>query len=469
MFTSLRSRLWLSYTVLILTALGIIAFVLLLYLYRNPLLYRQKLERLSAIASVVVEREQNLAGPIQPEMLQRAARTFDVRLVLYSADQLVLADTSSSDAPPLPFPGQTILKKVAPFAQDGKGKNWLFSMRQLSNGDWLLAAVPRPRLTLLNIFTDDLLPLFVRSGLFALLLSLIAAYIVARWIADPLQKIVNAARAIPAQSVVLGETNGPHEVRELARAFDSMIARLQGSQKSQRDFVANVSHELKTPLTSIQGFAQAIMDDTAQTPEARKQAAGIIYSEAGRMHRIVIDLLDLARLEAGTAEMNRLPVDIQQLLTSVCEKFKLQANHAHVSLQVEAPDVLPKILADGDRLAQVITNLVDNALKYTPGGGSIELWAEIEGEFLQVTVSDNGSGIRLEDQAHIFDRFFQADRARVGGNSHGAGLGLAIAREIMLAHGGTISVQSQPGRGTSFALLLPLGNSGKTTQVSRRT
>src|SRR5512145_1890212 len=114
---------------------------------------------------------------------------------------------------------------------------------------------------------------------------------------------------------------GPHEVQDLTRAFNSMIARVESSQRSQRDFVANVSHELKTPLTSIQGFAQAILDDTADTPEARKQAAQIIYNEAGRMHRMALDLLDLARLEAGTADLQMSKMDVGVLLQGIVDKF----------------------------------------------------------------------------------------------------------------------------------------------------
>ncbi len=469
MFASLRARLWLSYALMIVTALGIVATVLLVYLYRNPFLYRQKLERLKAVETVLVEREAGQSGELPSSKLERAAQTFEVRLILFSADGQAISDTETGNTISIPFPHRKLNNRIVPIVRDDKGQSWLYSMRQLPDGNWLLVAVPRPRLTILNIFTDDLLPLFIRGGLIALFLSLVLAYIFARWVADPLQKIIAAAGTMPSPNSPVISVGGPREVQELTAAFNSMIARLQKSQQSQRDFVANVSHELKTPLTSIQGFAQAILDDTAQTAEARQQAAAIIHDEAGRMHRMVLDLLDLARLDSGTADITMAPVDIRALLISVCERFSPQAQKSEVSLGLDIAEQLPSITGDGDRLAQVFSNLVDNALKYTWRGGWVKLSAGSNEDVIHITVSDNGSGISEADLPHLFERFFQVDRSRRGGGEHGTGLGLAIAREIVEAHGGTISVRSQPGMGTSFVVRLPLTQTEKATRTSRRT
>ncbi len=319
-----------------------------------------------------------------------------------------------------------------------------------------MVAASRPRISLTNVFTDDFLPLIVQSGVFALLLSLVVAFFFARWIADPLQKVVTAARQMPSAEITPVEPKGPHEVQELTRAFNDMIQRTQASQKSQRDFVANVSHELKTPLTSVQGFAQAILDGTANTDETQKQAAQVIYDESARMHRMVLDLLDLARLDAGTADITMSPVNIPALLNAIAEKFSPQLLRAGVNIKVEASGHLPPISADGDRLAQVFTNLVDNALKFTPRDGLITLRASAANNELLISVLDTGAGIPAESLPHIFDRFYQADPARKGGEKHGAGLGLAIAHEIVQAHGGRISVRSRLGEGTSFDVFLPL-------------
>ena len=286
-----------------------------------------------------------------------------MRVLLYSKDKQLILDTYSDKEVPLPFPGKKLIPRKNPIVRDENGVAWLYSIEQLPDKTYLVVASPRPRVSIVNIFADDFLPLILQSGLIALLLSLVVAFFFARWIADPLQKVVAAARAMPSAEIKPVEPQGPHEVQELTRAFNSMIARTQASQKSQRDFVANVSHELKTPLTSVQGFAQAILDGTADSDEARQQAAQVIYDESGRMHRMVLDLLDLARLDAGTADITMSPVNMSALLNAIREKFTPQSQKAGVEVKVEVPANLPTLTADGDRLAQVFTNLVDNALK----------------------------------------------------------------------------------------------------------
>jgi signal transduction histidine kinase len=308
----------------------------------------------------------------------------------------------------------------------------------------------------LALLTDELTAPFVEGGVIALLLSLLLAFLVARWIADPLEQIITAAGTMPSGNLSPVEEHGPQEIRRLTRAFNSMAARLRASSAAQRDFVANVSHELKTPLTSIQGFAQALMDGTADQPGARRQAAEVIYNEAGRMHRMALDLLDLAKLDAGTADIKAAPVDVRALLRGVCERFQPMATNAGVDLKLSIPESLPAVMGDGDRLAQVFGNLVDNALKFTPRSGRVTVGAVENRREIQVSVTDTGRGIPAGALPHIFDRFYRADEARSGGHEHGAGLGLAIAQEVVMAHGGRISVRSAEGRGTGFVVHLPL-------------
>jgi signal transduction histidine kinase len=446
MFSSLRARLWLSYAMLIVTALGVVALVLILFLLRNPVLYRQTFVQLRAADNLLAGQP---AGDVE-----FIAQALHVRILTYDPSGAVLTDSepaSSSISLPLRF-----LSRLTQTVRDEKGKYWLYTLRQLSNGNWLIVASPRPKVPILAILTDELLPPLLEGGGIALLLSLILAFVIARWVADPLQQLINVARAFPQGAAVPVDARGPHEVRELTQVFNAMMTRVQASQKSQRDFVANVSHELKTPLTSIQGFAQAMIDGTVDTPETRKQAAQVIYNEAGRMHRMALDLLDLARLDAGLVNLQMSPVDIRALLEGIIAKFAPMASTAGVVLSADYAHDLPLLLGDGDRLAQVFTNLVDNALKFTPEGGSIVLRTVRDRDEVQVVVDDTGRGIPKEDVPHIFDRFYQADSARAGGQQHGAGLGLAIVHEIVAAHGGRISVRSTLGRGTAFIVHLPL-------------
>lgn len=456
MFSSLRSRLWLSYALLIVTALGVVTVVLFIYLVNNPRTNRQVLERLSTIQTVILERE----GQSLSLVVERVSQDFDVRILLFSQDKQVLLDTYAEEEPALPFPKKKLLARNNLLVRDENKVAWLYSLEKLPDNTYIMVAAPRPRIALVNIFTDDFLPLVLQSGLIALLLSLVVAFFFARWIADPLQKVVVAARTpwlgVPSAEAKPVDVGGPHEVQDLTRAFNSMVSRMQANQKSQREFVANVSHELKTPLTSVQGFAQAILDGTADSNEARQQAAQVIYDESGRMHRMVLDLLDLARLDAGTADITMSTVNMPALLNAVAEKFTPQLQRAGINIKVDVASDFPNINADGDRLAQVFTNLVDNALKFTPHGGLISLNASLVNNEISVSVSDSGAGIPSEAQAHIFDRFYQADPARKGGRKHGAGLGLAIVHEIVQAHGGRIIVHSGLGEGTTFEVFLPL-------------
>src|SRR5574341_1879207 len=455
MFSSLRSRLWLSYAFLIVTALAVVAIVLILFLLRNPFLYRQTLDRLKAVEEVLSIQFNRLPRPQYADRVATVAQAFDVRVLIFDPSGMLIQDTSSG-ASAILLPGKPLIPRSIPTVRDLSGKTWLYSLRSLPDGSWLMVAAPRPKVSVLSVLTDQLFVPFFEGGLIALLLSLVLAFVIARWVADPLQQVIAAARSLPADAARPVLEDGPGEVRELTRAFNAMMARVQSSQKSQREFVANVSHELKTPLTSIQGFAQAILDGTADTPEARHQAAQVIYNEAGRMHRMALDLLDLARLDTDTADLKVSALDMTALLNGVAEKFSPLASGAGVNLKLTLASNLPISMGDGDRLAQVFTNLVDNALKFTPRDGTITIRAVQDKGEVQVAVSDTGQGIPAEALPHIFDRFYQADSARAGGDRHGAGLGLAIVREIVAAHGGRISVRSSPGRGTAFIVHLPV-------------
>ena len=455
MFTSLRSRLWLSYAFIVVTALSVVTIVLFISLFRNPLLYRQTTERLRAVQAVLVERAKEPQSPSLPVLADRAARTFKVRLILFSSDRQILHDTAAGEEPQIAFPLKKFLQKERPLPRDEDGGAWLYSIEKLPDGSFIMVASPRPRLSFLNLFSDEFMPVIFLGGTVALLLSLIAAFLISGWIANPLQRIVNAARGMPSAEVEPVQVKGPHEVQELTQAFNSMIARVQSSQKSQREFVANVSHEMKTPLTSIHGFAQALLDGTANTEESRRQAAQVIFGETERMQRMVFDLLDLAKLDSGIAELKISPVDLQALLVSVVEKFTPQSNKAGVTINLNVPYPLPDLPGDGDRLSQVFTNLVDNALKYTPQGGTVTVSVLPEANGMKILVADTGSGIPEAELPFIFQRFYRADPARQGGRHQGAGLGLAIAYEIVAAHGGRINVQSKTGAGTCMEVFLP--------------
>jgi two-component system, OmpR family, sensor kinase len=457
MFSSLRSRLWLSYALVTAAALSVVAIVLLIYIIQNPSTYRQANARLTIVATILRTYESqwiDLSPLDMQSRIEQLDNTYSTRIVIYAANRQVMSDSESTQQPLLEMP---IFPRLRPFSilKDGSGNYWLYILRRLKDGRWLLLAVPRPPVPILVILTDELMLPVLGAGGAGLVISLFVAFWLSRWIGDPLQGVVVASKQLPSANTQPLNLHGPHEVQELTRAFNEMNVRLKISQQAQRDFVANVSHELKTPLTSIQGFSQALLDGMAGTPQEQKQAAQVIFDESGRMHRLVLDLLDLARLDAGTFELQQSPVDLSALLMNISEKMAPQARSANIEIRVAASD-LPLITGDGDRLAQVFTNLIDNAIKFTPPGGTISINGSQRGSGVQVEVSDSGEGISPDALPNIFSRFYQADPSRSGGQKHGAGLGLAIVSEILKAHGGKISVRSELSKGSTFIVYLPV-------------
>ncbi|HZG85205.1 sensor histidine kinase [Paenibacillus sp.] len=232
-------------------------------------------------------------------------------------------------------------------------------------------------------------------------------------------------------------------------------------EKLRKDFVANVSHELRTPLSMLQGYSEALLDDIVSTPEERRELAQVIYDESLRMGRLVQDLLDLARMEAGRLVLNAVETDLTPLLQRVHRKFAAHARERGVTITLEAdaaPGALTLLRADEDRLEQVFTNLLDNAIRHTPAGNQIILRAaRLEGEqgaSVRIEVEDQGDGIPAEDVPYIFERFYKADKARK--RSTGTGLGLAIVKNLVDAHEGTVAVRSRIGQGTTFTVILPV-------------
>lgn len=230
--------------------------------------------------------------------------------------------------------------------------------------------------------------------------------------------------------------------------------------KLRKDFVANVSHELRTPLSMLQGYSEALLDDIAGTPEKRKELAQIIHDESLRMGRLVKDLLDLARMEAGHMEMNMGVVPLEPLFYRVQRKFSALCRERDIQLECDLLDgniVLQE--ADQDRLEQVLTNLLDNAIRHTPGGKYIflrlQLLSHNDESAALIEIEDEGIGIPPEDLPYIFERFYKADKARTRGTSGGTGLGLAIVKNIVEAHRGSVNVRSVVGQGTTFSIIIP--------------
>ncbi|WP_409289036.1 ATP-binding protein [Peribacillus sp. SCS-37] len=224
--------------------------------------------------------------------------------------------------------------------------------------------------------------------------------------------------------------------------------------KLRKDFIANVSHELRTPIAMLQGYSEAIIDDIG-SEEDKKEMAQIIYEESLRMGRLVNDLLDLARMESGHMSLRKEDIEIAPYLKRVVYKFQGLAKEKNISVSMDINEPDNEYYFDPDKIEQVLTNLIDNAIRHTPEGGNVNiLQAEDEQLGLIIKVQDSGSGIPKEDLPFVFERFYKADKARTRGRS-GTGLGLAIAQNIITAHDGSITAQSQLDKGTTFTINIP--------------
>lgn len=286
-----------------------------------------------------------------------------------------------------------------------------------------------------------------------LLVAVVALVRGFRSLADPLENLVDAARRVEAGAYdvrVPERIRGPRELRELSRAFNTMASRLQADEQRRRALLADVGHELRTPLAVIRGNLEAIVDGVHPADEAN--LAGLI-EETRVMERLVEDLRTLSLTEAGTLQLHREPTDPDVLLGEVAAGYRAEATRTGVSLEVLAPDDLPILEVDPVRVREVLANLVGNAFRYTPAGGRITITGDRGpgDDGVVFVVSDTGSGIEPELLPNVFDRFAK------GRDSRGSGLGLAIARDLVVAHGGTIEVHSEPGRGTTFEVRLPSG------------
>ncbi len=300
----------------------------------------------------------------------------------------------------------------------------------------------------------DLIPRLFLAGAIASFLGVIAAGLLARSISRPMRQMTLASEEMAHGNYEQQLPDyGSGEVGRLARAFNEMARQVSRSHRTLRDFLANVSHELKTPLTSVQGFSQAMTDGSLQRPEDYAEAGRIINDEAVRMRGLVDDLLYLSQVERGEFTMQMDEIAPNELLDATLERFGRRASQAGVNLSAE-PEETPQITADGRRLEQALANIVDNAVRHTPSGGTVTLKSAAENGHVTLSVHNTGSVIPPEALPHIFERFYQADPAGARADAN-TGLGLAITNEIVKAHGGVVEAHSSAEDGTEFVITLP--------------
>jgi signal transduction histidine kinase len=452
MLRSVAGRLFLSYLGVVAVGLLVAGITVsgLLVRYENDVL-RLRLQELSA--PLLTAMTTALRAGQQPrdviDALAEQAGSADARLLVLSNNRRVLVDsTNALINQTLPTPTQGTFGAFI----DGDAQ-WLFvqsAFRPAATGvNAAIIVVARPRAA----FGDAvriLLPSLLVAALVAGGFALIVAGLLSRTITRPLRDLVAGARHFArGEYRTRVPVAGPGEVAELGGAFNEMAGEIERARDSEQAFLADISHELRTPLTSIQGFAQAIAEGEA-AGEAAPPAAKIIQRESRRLIRMVEGLLEVAKLQAGGPELARERVEATSLVSSAVAALEVQAQEAGVKLDV-ATDGLPAVRGDPDRLAQLFTNLIDNAVKHSPRGASVTVRGAREDGHAVVHVRDSGSGLPGGAQTRLFRRFYRGENAQ----RDGAGLGLAIAQAIAVAHGGAITARNVNEGGAEFTVRLP--------------
>ena len=400
-----------------------------------------------------------MAPPMPGTMPRRQPGTIawgDDRFVLILAD----AEGQVVSDGPRGEPGRRMSRDEEAAAQEIKVGDevvgWLVIVRPMQS------AIFGP---LERAFVTRLRWLLVAGALLAGVLGVLLGVVLSRSLTAPLRRLATAARAVADRDFSRRiRVEGSVEMAEVAQAFNEMTEALESSERQRQNMVADVAHELRTPLSVVQGNLRAILDDVYPLEKAEISR---LYDETRLLSRLVDDLRDLALADAGQLRLNLQAIDLAPEIQATTDSLALAAEAQGVALAAQVPGGLSPVWADPDRLAQVLRNLLVNALRHTPAGGSVTVTAAQAGSTAEIVVSDTGEGIAPQDLPHVFERFWRADLARTragrpgrdGGElrwAGGLGLGLSVARSLVEAQGGRIWVESTPGEGTAFRFTLPL-------------
>jgi two-component system OmpR family sensor kinase len=334
------------------------------------------------------------------------------------------------------------------------GTDYLIAAAQVSTTHVSWAVLVRPQAAVASQATAQLVEPILKAAAAGLLLAIVVTMLLARMFSRPLGELRRAAEDIAGGNYGRRVRHvGQDEIGVVGQAFNRMAEAVEHARQQQRAFLANVSHELKTPLTSLIGFSQALMDGSLRTPEEKERAATILHEEAQRVLRMSQELLDLARVESGQLALNPHPVDLGVQLQQEIELVRQRAEGRRLALRLAVPPTLPPVQADPDRLHQILDNLLDNAVKYAPEGTTVWISAE-SGPGLRITTTvRNRVGVRPPDPERMFDRFYRGDPSR--SSAGGVGLGLAISRELAIAQDGDLRAQLGADGSLSLKLDLP--------------
>lgn len=468
------NRLWvqltLAFTLVVLVAVGIIA---VLINRTTDIEFRQYITRSGMQASgsgmqqlvAYYEQEGSWAGvedllaegisiimpldmPMMPHMDRRPGRPgAQPDILLADAAGQVIYDSAGKDA------GKHLSSKektrAVPITREN-GKEVI---------GYLLLSLPAARDRLGSLeqqFLDRMERILLIGAALAVGLGLVIGLLLSRSLTAPLQRLASAARAVAGGDLEHQvKVEGSAEMAKVAHAFNEMTTALANSERQRQNMVADVAHELRTPLSVVQGNLQAILDDVYDLDKAEVSR---LYDETRLLSRLVDDLRELALADAGQLSLNLRRIDVAQIIATTVESLSLAAEAHEITLAAQMPDDLGPVQADPDRVAQVLRNLLVNALRHTPLEGTVTVTASQTADEVEIAITDTGEGIAAEDLPYIFDRFWRADRSRARNDrwAGSSGLGLSVAQSLVEAQSGRIWAESELGAGSTFYFTLPL-------------
>ncbi len=446
MTSKLQFRLMAAFTLVILVTTGIVFFSINHATQNEIHRFRERINQ-AGIARMGVELSQYYSQQgswegIQP-FVEHWGNLSKQRIILTDINGIVVADSDSKLLGELYEPtNSTGISLSPPWAGNTIGTFYI-------NPD----SPPELGLIALQIIFRRIGLFFICGGLIAVAVAFLITFFLSRRILAPVEELTSAAKRLGdgdfSQRVQVKDKS---ELGELAGTFNSMASDLEKAEQLRRNMVADIAHELRTPLSNIKGHLEAVRDGVMK-PDANTIRS--LDEEATLLSRLIDDLQELSLAEAGELKLVRQAENITELIKQATAGVQPQATAKGLSLSIDLPDKLPPANIDSHRISQVLRNLLENAMANTAKGGTITVTAKQEGKYLEVAVSDTGEGIPAEDLPNIFERFYRVDKSRARATG-GTGLGLTISKRLVEAHGGTIEAQSELGKGSRFSFTIPI-------------
>ncbi len=439
MIYSIRWKMLVGFILIVALSIGTVAFVANRatkrefdrYITQDQAL---KYQRLALILSSYYEETGSWKG-VQ-KLIDKIKKTYQSRIVLANDEGTIVGDTTGEMTGMIP--DEALNLKIA-------------TLGETDNPSGFLYLKDRKRSALEKIFLSSVNRSITLAAIISVLGAILLTAIYSRRTLNPIQEITSAAEKIKRgdldQEV---KVTSRDEVGELASAFNSMAEELKQQERLRKNMVSDVAHELRSPLTKSHGYLEAIKEGSMEPEE---KVIDSLYRNSKLLKKLVDDLHDLAMAEAGNLNLEKQPVLLDDIISRAVESINVSLEEGDLELDIDSSEEV-LLNVDPDRIHQVLQNLLDNAINHSDPGGQIKITTRLKEESIEVSVSDNGEGIPEKDLPHIFNRFYRVDHSRSRGTG-GTGLGLTISKELVEAHGGSIDVRSERGKGTTFSFSLP--------------